>query len=231
MLAELAPYKPDIGPLHLTAYFVAGGVSDGFAPDMREEPAFYANLTRAQGDCEGVLLNMSHEAYHLMQNSAFRRAPGLALLADSLDSLPTRERLLATVLTEGTASLATDPRRSAGDGPEVTRERKRYVRDDDPARVRENFALFDTLFQQVTRNEIAWPALYDRGFANEARFYAVGRQMAQAIERYCGVGCIGPLFEQKPVEFFRGYIRLYRTHPDIIGRFDPATERLLNANQ
>jgi hypothetical protein len=229
-LATLAPYSPETGPLHLTAYLVAGGVSTGFVPDAAGESAFYANLARADGDCEGVLGNIAHETYHLVQKAALRRVPGLAAVADSVESLPAPERLLATVLTEGTADLVTDPRRAPGDGPAIARERAERRRDDEPARVRANFALFDTLYQQVGRDEITWRALYDRGFADEAPFYAVGRQMAQAIERHCGAACIGRLFERQPVEFFREYVRLYRARPQILGRFAPATERLLGAD-
>ena len=226
-LATLAPYTPETGPLHLTAYFVAGGTSTGFVPDTPGNTAFYANLADADGDCEGVLWNIAHETYHLVQKAALRRAPGLAAVADSVESLPVPERTMAMVLLEGTAELVADPNRSGGDGPMIARERAELRRDAEPARVRENFAIFDTLFQRAARNEIGWPVLRDRGFMGDPRFYALGRQMAQAIERDCGAACIRRLFEQPPVEFFRQYIRLYRSRPDIVGRFAPETERLL----
>lgn len=226
-LAVLAPYAPAAGPLQLRAYLVAGGVSTGFVFDTSEEPAFYINLQDAEGDCEGVLWNIVHESYHVMQKAALRRVPGLAVFADSVESLPVAERTLATVLMEGTADLVADPRRLPGDGPAMAAERAEARRDAEPARVRESFALFDRLFQQAVRNELTWRTINDRGFANAAPFYSLGREMAQAIERDCGTACIGRLFERPPVEFFRQYIRLYRARPEIIGRFAPETERLL----
>jgi hypothetical protein len=227
ILAQLEPYAPPTGPLHLRVYFVAGGVSDGFVSDTTDAPALYANLTRAEGDCGGVLSNISHETYHVMQKAAFRHAPGLAAIADSIENVAAPERLLATVLMEGTASHVTDPARFQGDGAAMIRQRTRYQREAEPAHMRATFALFDTLYQKIARNGIAWQELYDRGFANDAPFYALGRAMAQAIERYCGVTCIPRLFEQKPIEFFRAYIRQYRAHQEIIGRFDTATENML----
>ena len=230
-LALLAPYAPATGPLELTAYLVAGGVSTGFVPDTTADAAFYANLTRANGDCEGVVGNIAHETYHVMQKAALRRVPGLVAVADSVEGLPTSERLLATVLLEGSASFVTDPRRFAAQGPEIARQTASYRRDAEPARVRESFALFDALYQEAARHEITWRALYDRGFSGDAPFYAVGREMTQAIERYCGAACIRRHFERPPVEFFREYIRLYRAHPEIVGRFAPETERLLGTDR
>ena len=226
-LAVLAPYTPETGPLHLTAYLVAGGTSTGFVPDTPRGAVFYLNLADADGDCEGVLWAVAHETYHLVQKAAFRRVPGLAAVADSVESLPVPDRTLATVLTEGTADLVADPKRFGGDGPMVAREREEFRRDAEPARVRENFALFDTLFRRAVRNDITWQALVERAFMNESRFYPLGREMAQAIERHCGAACIRRLFEQPPVEFFKEYIRLYRARPEIVGRFAPETERLL----
>jgi hypothetical protein len=34
---------------------------------------------------------------------------------------------------------------------------------------------------------------------------------------------------QHPAEFFREYVRLYRAHPGIVGRFAPATEAFIAA--
>jgi hypothetical protein len=45
-LRELEPFRPNTGPLTITVYFVAGGVSDGFVPERSREPSLYVNLTR-----------------------------------------------------------------------------------------------------------------------------------------------------------------------------------------
>ena len=224
-LAGLAPYQPETGPLHVPAYLVAGGVSTGFVPPG--QAGFYANLTDARGDYEGLLWNIRHETYHRMQHAALRRVPELAPIADAYDSLPVVERLLATVLMEGTAELVADPTCTTARGPEIDRARERFVRNTAPRRLRTNFALFDELLRELRAGRVTWREAYDRGFANDARLYAMGYAMAREIERDCGAACIGRLFERPPVEFFRQYIRLYRGRPEIVGRFAPETERLL----
>jgi hypothetical protein len=227
-LADVAPYRPATGPLDLTVFLVAGGVSTGFAPPG--QAAFYANLTRLEGDYVGLLWNVRHEAYHVMQHAALRRLPELAPVVDAYDSLPVTERLLATVLLEGTAELVTDPTCTTARGPAIDRARDRVRRNMAPNRLRENFALFDTLLRQLPAGQVSWREAYRQGFADEARLYAVGYAMAREIERHCGAACVGRLFERAPVEFFREYIRLYRAHPQMVGRFAPATERLLGAD-
>lgn len=227
-LAELVPYQPATGPLDLAVFLVAGGVSTGFAPPG--QAAFYANLTRLEGDYVGLLWNVRHEAYHVMQHAALRRVPGLAPVVDQYDSLPVVERLLATVLLEGTAELVTDPTCTTARGPAIDRARDRFRRNMAPDQLRENFALLDTLLRQLPAGRVSWREAYRQGFADEARLYAVGYAMAREIERHCGAACVGRLFERPPVEFFREYVRLYRAHPEIVGRFAPATERLLGAS-
>lgn len=108
-LAELKPYRPNTGWLHINVYFIAGGVSDGFAPGA--ETAFYINLARSNGDLAGVLSNMAHETYHVMQGAAQRRA-GLSAIKEHPEKLPLAERLLAAILREGTANFAADATRS-----------------------------------------------------------------------------------------------------------------------
>jgi hypothetical protein len=157
---------------------------------------------------------------------ALRRA-GLTALANSVEALPVPECTLLTVLLKGTSDLVADPDRYEGTGPAMERQRARYRADDEPARVRENFALFDTVFQQAARGEIAWPAVRDHGFMGDPRFYALGRAMARPIERHCGAACIARQFDRLPFVFFREYIRLYRADPEVVGRYAPETERLL----
>ena len=216
VLVDLAPYRPRTGPLAMTAYFVAGGVSTGFVPDDTSAARFYANLADANGDYDGVVENVIHEAYHLMQKAAQRRVPALVAIADSVESRPGPERLLATTLAEGTAKYVVEPA-------------ARHGRNGRPGRVRENFAVFDTVLAGLRSGRLDWTTAYQRGFtsAEEERFYFVGHEMTKAIARRCGDACIGRLFEEHPVEFFRRYVRLYRERPEIVGRFSPATEAFL----
>lgn len=209
-------------------YFVAGGVSDGFVFDARAEPALYANLVRSSGDLNHVLATMAHEVYHVMQKTAQRRA-GLARIADSSEHLLLPERLLVVTLAEGTATFAVDPTKSSATGPTMQQWRARYHRNASPARIAENFALFDDVLRQLREGSMTWDEAYERGFMGDtdARFYFVGLEMAKAIARYCGATCIRSLFVQHPVAFFRQFIALYREHSDIPGRFAPATEAII----
>lgn len=214
LLVQLGPYQPNTGPVVAGAYFVAGGVSTGFAPDDASG-RLYANLARAGDDYDGVVGNLAHEAYHVMQKAAQRRA-GLGALADSVESLPLPERLLATTLAEGTAQYITEAR----DG-----------RPPRAARVREHFAVFDTVLAALRDGSLTWERAYARGFTSEEqeRFYVLGQEMTRAIERHCGRACVARMFERHPAEFFREYVRLHREHPDVVGRFSPATESFIAA--
>ena len=228
-LAVLEPYALDTGPLAMTAYFTAGGVSNGFVFDDGAEPAFYANLARADGRLAAVVGNLAHESYHVMQKAAQRRA-GLHAVADSSEALPVGERLLAVTLAEGLANYVVDPTCATTTQPEEDSESlERYAENAQPDRIVENFAVFDEVLADFRADRSSWEEAYERGFSgNEgARFYFVGYQMAKAIERHCGRACIPRLFEQPPVEFFRQYVALYREHPEIPGRFAPETESFL----
>lgn len=222
-LSQLEPYRPDTGPLAIGVYLVAGGVSTGFAFEDGA-PAFYANLVRADGDYNGVILNAVHEAYHVMQMAAQRRSGHFsAWITD--DAMPPAERLLAGILVEGTANLVADPTRSTAPGAEMDSARARYGRNAGPAQIAANFALFDRVLQGFRDGTMTWKAASDEGFSGgNPEFYFVGYEMAKAIERHCGARCIGALFSEAPVEFFRRYIALYREHPEIPGRFSRETE-------
>jgi hypothetical protein len=80
---------------------------------------------------------------------------------------------------------------------------------------------------------MSWDEAYRKGFSgdNDDRFYFVGYEMAKALERYCGRGCIGGLFKRPPVEFFRRYVELYAKHPEIKGRFSRETEEFIGASR
>ena len=229
-LAAMGPYMPETGPLNLKAYLIAGGTSTGFVRTTGEGDVFYFNLTDAAGDCEGAMSFLTHEVFHLVQKGALRRVPALAPIAD-VENLPLPERTLATVVSEGTADLVSHPERFGEGGAIMAMQRERFRMEAEPARVRENFALFDTTFRQAVRSEIDWREVQDRGFNSDPRFYGVGREMAKEIERRCGAACIRRLLQQPPVEFFLQYISLYRRYPQIVGRFAPETERLLSSIQ
>ncbi len=228
-LSQLVRYRPDTGPLTITAYFVAGGVSGGFAFE-NDPTSFYAELWRAEGDLNGVILNMAHEAYHVMQFAAQRRA-GINPIWVANDRMPPVDRLFTGMLQEGTANYVVDPTRSTAAGRDMERARARYRRNAEPARIAENFALFDTLLKELREGRITWDVVYERGFSrnNDDRFYFVGYEMAKALDRHCGRRCVGRLFEEPPVEFFRRYIALYRRHPEIRGRFSRETETYIAA--
>jgi hypothetical protein len=226
-ISQLEPYRPDSGTLAITTYFVAGGVSDGFA--FENDPrSLYANLVKNEGDLNGVVLNMAHEAYHVMQFRAQERA-GIIPLSLASDTTPPVERLFATTLSEGTATYVADPTRWTTTGSGVESALQRYRRNADPKRIAENFARFDAVLTGLRDRRMTWDKAYMEGFTseNDASFYFVGYEMAKALERYCGRECIGRLFREPPVGFFRRYIALYQKHPDLTGRFSQATETFI----
>src|SRR5436190_12561868 len=224
VLSLLERYRPDTGPLAIGVYFVAGGVSDGFV--FENDPAFYINLARAGGDCREVALNIAHEAYHVLQTAAQRRSGTLTSWVTDTTTSPV-DRVLAGTLLEGTANFVADPARLAADSSSLRSARDRFRRNAEPERIAENFAVFDAVVRGLREGTLSWQEASARGFMNsprdETRFYFVGYEMAQAIERYCGPECIGKLFGRPPVEFFRQYIALYRAHPEIRWHFAPMT--------
>jgi hypothetical protein len=228
-ISQLDRFRPDTGTVAITTYFVAGGVSDGFVFE-NDPTSFYANLARADGDLNGVVLNMSHEAYHVMQFKAQERS-GIIPLSAATDTTPPVERLFATTLSEGTATFVADPTRSTAAGSNMESSRQRYRRNGEPKRIAENFGRFDAVLTKLRDGRMPWGKAYTEGFTseNDASFYFVGYEMTKALERYCGHECIGRLFKERPVEFFRQYIALYRTHPEITGRFSPETEMFIAA--
>jgi hypothetical protein len=232
-VALLGAFQPQRGPLEVTVYFYAGGNSGG---GPLGTTGLYANLQQADGDYGGVVSNIAHEVYHVMQNVAWRSRPELAAYADDRERLPVGERLLVETLAEGTANFVVDPRRSSWNGAAVRLSRERYQRNTSPERIRENFALFETLLDELTTGETTWREAYNRGFASaptftpgspDAQLYFVGYQMAEAIHAHCGPTCVSDLFGKPATAFFQQYISLYRDDPEIIGRFSAETEKYL----
>jgi hypothetical protein len=228
-LRELEPFRPATGPLTIKVYFVAGGVSDGFVADRSDDPSLYVNLTRARGDLDGVISNLTHEIYHVMQQSAQRRA-GLATIVDDEAKLPLTQRLVVNTLWEGTANYAADPRRLQGSGPYLGMWRDRFAQNTTPEKLAEEFALFDTVLCELEGGRTSWENAYLRGFAApQSAFYFVGYEMTRVIDERCGRACVRRLFAESPAAFFQRYVEMYKRDPSIKNRFSSATEQLLDA--
>ena len=183
---------------------------------------------RRSDDLNGIVLNMAHEAFHVMQFRAQSHA-GIGSLPTSTDATPPVERLFATTLSEGTANYVVDPTRWTAPGSAMDSARRRYRRNAEPKRIAENFARFDAVLKELGSGRMSWEKAYAEGFTseNDASFYFVGYEMARAIERYCGRECLGRLFREPPVEFFRRYVALYHEHPELGGRFSRETEAVI----
>jgi hypothetical protein len=229
MLAELNPYQPPTGPLTVTVYFVAGGSSDGFVVYGDNEPAFFVALDKASGDLDGVKHNMAHEIFHAMQKAAGRRIPSVAAIIESPAALPPPERLLLTILWEGTATYAADASKATGSGPYIEFWRSQNQRNTAPARITENFALFDSLLADLRSGRRTWDDAFAAGLSgnSDQRLYYVGYEMARVIERYSSSQRIGQLLQKSPATFFREYIDLCHVHPEITARFATETESYL----
>lgn len=223
-LALTQVYRTTAGVDTVIVYFVAGGVSTGFAFD-NDSTSLYANLVDANPDLNGIVLNVAHESYHVFQAVARARA-GI------VDDESPAGRLFATTLAEGTANFAADPTRWNASSVAIDSARDRYLRNSEPKRISDNFALFDKVLAKLQRGRMTWEQAYAQGFTNlnDNSFYFVGYEMAKAIDQYCGHACIGQLFERQPVEFFRRYVALYQQHPEIRGRFSKETEAVLAAH-
>ena len=74
------------------------------------------------------------------------KTPAAVKFAATLDAQAPLQKLLATTLWEGTANLAADARETPGKGSYATMWRERYEKNLTPARRRENFRLFDSVF-------------------------------------------------------------------------------------
>jgi hypothetical protein len=223
-LRALEPYRPDTGPLAMTVYFVVGGVSDGFVPERSREPSLYVNLARAEGDLDGIVSNLTHEIYHVMQQTASRRA-GLGSTVDDPEKLAPAQRLLATTLWEGSANYAADPRRLEGSGPYLDMWRERFAQNTTPAKLAEHFALFETVLNDLQAGRTSWDDAYARGFSGpQSPFYFVGYQMTKVIDQHCGHLCVRHLFNEPPAAFFQRYIEICKRDPRIAPRFSAATQ-------
>jgi hypothetical protein len=223
----LARYMPKLPAFSATVYGTTGGVSDGFVTADDPRPAFYMALNRAQGDVQGVRLNMTHELYHVVQRMAW---------PTPADSLPPLERLLRVILEEGTATYVAQPpaqkssffRRS---GPYLEVWRASSEKNSSTRQIAANFAEVDRLIAGLRAGTTTWEQAQNtvfRGYGPGP--YFVGYEMAKAIDQHDGPERIASLLQKHPAEFFRTYIEIYRKNPGAApAKFSAATEAYIDS--
>jgi len=240
LLAEVAApisrYMPPLPHFTATAYEVAGGVSDGFVPEDAQ-PAFYMAMNRAEGDAQGVKLNMTHELYHVVQRMARARVPGLDAKVFNPDTAPAPVRLLTVILDEGTATYVADPALAKTSffrrfGPYVRMWRASYKKNAPREKIAANFAEVDRLLSGLRTGSMTWKQASDVVFTGHGPGpYFVGYEMAKAIDRRHGPERIASLLQQHPAAFFRTYIDLYRENPAAVpARFSRETEAYIDSS-
>ena len=234
----IARYTPPLPQFTTTMYGTTGGVSDGFVLDDGTPPAFYMALNRAEGEVQGVKLQMTHELYHVVQRMARAGVPGLDAAVFDAKTAPPQLRLLTVVLEEGTATYVTEPmlgeegsffRRS---GPYIRMWRASYKKNAPPKKIAANFAEFDRLLAGLRAGSMSWKQVSDVVFTGLGPGpYFVGYEMAKAIDRHHGPARIASLLQQHPAAFFRAYIDLYRKNPGAVpARFSKETEAYIDSS-
>jgi hypothetical protein len=233
---RISKYMPSLPHFTATVYGVAGGVSDGFVMDNEIEPVFYMNLNRAEGDAQGVKLNMTHELYHVVQRMARRQVPGLDAKVFDPATAPADVRLLTVIFEEGTATYVAEPllgedsffRKS---GPYVKEWRASYKKNESPKKIAANFAEVDRLIAGLRNGSLSWEQASKIAFMGFGPGpYFVGYEMAKAIDRDRGPSGIASILSQHPANFFRTYIDLYRKNPDAVpAKFSKETEAYILA--
>lgn len=224
-------YIPPLGQFTATMYGVVGGASDGFVRDNEAELSFYVALNRAEGDAQGLKLNIAHELYHVVQRVARASVPRLNAKVFDPKTASTPARLLRVIFEEGTATYVSEPvlgkdsffRRG---GPYARRWRASYEKNARPRKVRANFAEVDRLLSGLRSGSLTWEQAANAVFAGYGSGpYFVGYEMAKAIDRRHGPARIASLLRQHPAAFFRAYIDLYRENPAAVpARFSKETE-------
>ena len=230
---ELRRYWPDGGGEPAAkAYLITGGVSDGFVFNNDPENGLFAKLEAADGDVAGLMLNLTHEYFHVLQKVAGNKVPEWRAFNADEKSVPEPQRLVMTLMLEGLGTLATDATRAKGKGPYMSMWRGRALHNQKPKRIVENFALMDQLLAGLRGGKMTWENAYEKGFTTSGdieggQLYFVGYQMGKEFERYEGPQRIRRAFSEDPMLFFRDYITLYRKQPEIKGRFSPETEAFI----
>jgi hypothetical protein len=232
----ISRYMPPLPHFTATVYGVTGGVSDGFVLDDETQQAFYMALNRAEGDAQGVKLNMTHELYHLVQRMARARVPGLNDKVFNPTTAPAHVRLLTVILEEGTATYVSEPLLPKSSffsrsGPYVRTWRASYEKNAAPEKIAANFAEVDRLLSGLRSGSMNWKQASDVVFTGYGPGpYFVGYEMAKAIDRRYGPARIAVLLQQHPAAFFRAYIDLYRENPAAVpSRFSRETETYIDS--
>lgn len=224
IIDRIRQYTPPGTPIDVKIYFIAGGTSDGFAPDRK---TFYVALHYFEDDYEGLKLLMAHELYHNAQSSAIS---GRKFLKDGAAvNITNSFSLLQSTLQEGTASVVGDPL-------EITNGKK-YISwfqgkfKNNLRRIDTNFALFDTLLYRLYNDaEADTGKLYNIGFSGtfDSALYFVGYRMARVIEKHKGKQAIASAISENPLQFFNQYIELYKKQGDSEAiPFSKSTEEIL----
>jgi hypothetical protein len=234
--APVSRYMPPLPHFTATVYEVTGGASDGFVPEDETQPAFYMAMNRAEGDVQGVKLNMTHELYHVVQRRARARVPGLNAKVFNPDTAPADTRLLTVILDEGTATYVAEPLLAKGSffrrfGPYVRMWRESYRKNAPPQKIAANFAEVDRLLSGLRAGSLTWKEASEVVFTGYGPGpYFVGYEMAKAIDRRHGPARIASLLQQHPAAFFRAYIDLYRENPAAVpARFSRETETYIDS--
>ena len=228
IVERVTQYAPAVGRVTVRVVFLAGGVSDGFVVEGDNTPTFYVALDRASGDLAGVEQNMAHELYHALQNAAARQVPAADSFVRNVDRKPNLEKLIARSWWEGSANFVVDARNLPAGGSYTAMWRDRYHANLAPVRLRENFAMFDSVATDLANGKLTWDEAYRRGFGGDggSRFYFVGMEMARALVATHGSDYLRQSFARPPGAVFRDYIALTRTDRGLIP-FAPDTTRLI----
>jgi hypothetical protein len=232
----ISRFMPSLPPFTVTVHGTTGGISDGFVLDNEAQPAFYMALNRAEGDVQGVKLNMTHELYHVVQRMARASVPGLNAKVFDVGTAPSHVRLLSVILEEGTATYVAEPalgkasvfRRS---GPYVKSWRASYEKNRPPKRIVANFAEVDRLLSGLRSGASSWEQASAVVFRGDGPGpYFVGYEMAKVIDRHYGPARIASLLHQHPAEFFRAYIDVCRKDPSAVpAKFSKLTEAYIDS--
>jgi hypothetical protein len=217
------PYSPISEPLEATFFLVAGGNSDGWASDG----VFHAALQYFGDDVEGMLILLSHELYHIVQEQF------MGPLVRKDDTQQSRvEQLLRKAIWEGTASYVCNPLNITDGGAYTEWYSKKYRRNLNNLKLR--FDLFETLiFRAYHDLEVPLKNLYNIGFSGalESPAYFVGFAMAREIESTSGRETLLDLMQKPSAEFFAHYAAIAGREEGEAIRFSPGFQDILNALQ
>ena len=198
---RLTMYTPPDLAIETTMFAVLGGTSDGWAPD---DEGFYVALRYFRGDTAGLTSLVTHETYHIAQRAFFSQ--------DESDShTDVANMLVASLLSEGTATLVGDPTLFDGDERYLQFLKRKHRRN--MQRIEQNFALFEALYFRAMHDPDVTPEkVYSIGFTGgwDSPLYFVGFQIAQGLEKHLGRETLVELLATStPTDVLARYVRLY----------------------